>query len=84
MSGVRGRFQATENGDAPAVISIWVVGGLTTILATFAELVYAPPYWLHAVLWVPFTLFTSLLCLHYAKAWMLYATFRHEPRDELS
>lgn len=66
-----------DNGDGPAYLTICVVGGLITVLATMTEILLTPPYWLHAVLWLPMVLVGSVLFLHYAKGWLLAASYRH-------
>jgi uncharacterized protein (DUF983 family) len=42
--------------DAPAYFVILVVGHVVVPLALVVEVIYAPPYWLHAVLWLPLTI----------------------------
>lgn len=66
-----------DNGDGPAYLAIFVVGGLVTLLATVTEVMFRPPYWLHAVLWLPMVLLGSIFFLHYGKAWLLAASYRH-------
>src|SRR6516165_3995347 len=41
--------------DAPAYFVILIVGHVVVPLALIVEVAYAPPYWLHAVLWLPLT-----------------------------
>jgi len=42
--------------DAPAYFVILIVGHLVVPLALVVEVAYSPPYWLHAVLWLPLTI----------------------------
>jgi uncharacterized protein (DUF983 family) len=42
--------------DAPAYFVILIVGHIVVPLALIVEVAYAPPYWLHAALWLPLTL----------------------------
>jgi len=42
--------------DAPAYFVILIVGHLVVPLALVVEVAYAPPYWLHAMLWLPLTI----------------------------
>jgi len=42
--------------DAPAYFVILIVGHVVVPLALAVEVMYAPPYWLHAVLWLPLTI----------------------------
>jgi uncharacterized protein (DUF983 family) len=41
--------------DAPAYFVILIVGHVVVPLALLVEVAYAPPYWLHAALWLPLT-----------------------------
>jgi uncharacterized protein (DUF983 family) len=42
--------------DAPAYFDILIVGHVVVPLALVVEVAYTPPYWLHAVLWLPSTI----------------------------
>jgi uncharacterized protein (DUF983 family) len=42
--------------DAPAYFVILIVGHVVVPLALAVEIAFAPPYWLHAVLWLPLTI----------------------------
>lgn len=46
--------------DAPAYFTIAIVGKIVVGLFVWLELAYAPPYWLHAVIWTPVLLAMSL------------------------
>jgi uncharacterized protein (DUF983 family) len=46
--------------DAPAYFVIFAVGHIVVPLALSVEFTFAPPYWLHAVLWMPLTLGLAL------------------------
>ena len=46
--------------DAPAYFVILIVGHTVVPLALSVEVAFAPPYWLHAVLWGPLTLGLAL------------------------
>ena len=41
--------------DAPAYFVILIVGHVVVPLALMVEVVFSPPYWLHALLWLPLT-----------------------------
>ena len=42
--------------DAPAYFVILIVGHVVVPLALVVEIAFAPPYWLHAALWLPLTI----------------------------
>jgi uncharacterized protein (DUF983 family) len=66
-----------EKGDGPAFFAIVVVGFVTTALAAWVEMAYAPPYWLHALLWPPVILVLSLWMLRFFKALIIAVQYRH-------
>jgi len=41
--------------DAPAYFVILIVGHVMVPLVLATEIAFAPPYWLHAVIWLPLT-----------------------------
>ena len=49
--------------DAPAYFVILIVGHIVVPIVLAVETVYAPAYWVHAVLWLPLTLGLSLAIL---------------------
>ena len=46
--------------DFPAYLVIVLVGHLVVPLTLYVELAWAPPYWLHAAIWLPLVLILSL------------------------
>lgn len=46
--------------DFPAYLVIMLVGHIVVPLTLYVEVTYAPPYWLHALLWLPMVLIMSL------------------------
>ena len=70
-----------DQGDGPAffalsVVSLVVVGG-----AFVAELAVSPPFWLHALLWVPLAVILTPLSLRLFKAWLISEQFRHKAEE---
>ena len=49
-----------DAGDGPAVFVILVTGFIVVGAALFVEVLYAPPYWLHALLWGPLAILVPL------------------------
>lgn len=70
-----------EQGDGPAFFGILIIGTLTGIFASVVEIKYAPPFWLHAVLWVPFIFIGSLVCIRLFKAMLISAQYRLRRED---
>ena len=50
--------------DAPAYFNIVLVGHIVVPLVLAVEVAFAPPYWLHAVLWLPLTLILAFALMH--------------------
>ena len=50
-----------DAGDGPAVFIIMIAGAIVVGCALIVEVKYQPPFWLHAVLWLPLILATTLL-----------------------
>ena len=45
-----------DAGDGPAIFIIMLAGAIVVTCALIVEVKYQPPYWLHAVLWLPLIL----------------------------
>lgn len=68
-------------GDGPAAFLILIVGGLVTALALFLQVAASPPFWVHVLLWVPFTTVLVILCLRASKAALLILEYRNQARE---
>jgi uncharacterized protein (DUF983 family) len=73
-------FHHHRADDAPAYFVILIVGHIVVPLVLVVEEVFAPPYWVHAVLWIPLILGLALGLLQPVKgmivAWQ-WAHFMH-------
>jgi len=49
--------------DAPPYFTIMILGHIIIPLVLLVEKVWAPPEWLHLVIWLPLTVMLSLLIL---------------------
>ncbi|MEO5597386.1 MAG: DUF983 domain-containing protein [Novosphingobium sp.] len=63
-------------GDGPAAFLTLIIGALVVGLAVWLELGLHPPFWVHVILWVPFTAGAVILGLRACKAWLLGAEYR--------
>lgn len=50
--------------DFPAYLNIVLVGHIVVPLVLAVEMAFAPPYWIHAVLWLPLTLALAFALMH--------------------
>jgi uncharacterized protein (DUF983 family) len=62
-------------GDGPAAFLTLIIGALVTALAIGVELAATPPFWVHIVLWVPFTAAAVLWGLRAGKGALLAAEY---------
>ena len=70
-----------DSGDGPAVFIILILGFIVVGLALWVELRYEPPFWVHAVLWVPFIIVGALLMLRPFKATLIALQYKHRRED---
>jgi uncharacterized protein (DUF983 family) len=70
-----------DSGDGPAVLAIMILGFIIVGLALVVEVKYQPPFWLHALLWLPLTLGLGILLLRPLKAWLVAEAY-HRRRSE--
>jgi uncharacterized protein (DUF983 family) len=67
-----------DSGDGPAIFIIMLAGAIVVGCALVVEVKYQPPYWLHAVLWLPLILATTLLPLRAMKSLLIALQFHHK------
>jgi uncharacterized protein (DUF983 family) len=72
-----------DSGDGPAVLAIMILGFIIVGLALVVEVKYEPPFWLHALLWLPLTLGLGILLLRPLKAWLVAEAY-HRRRSEFT
>ncbi len=63
-------------GDGPAAFLTMVVGAIVVALALWLQLSVEPPWWVHALLWVPLTIAGVIGGLRLTKAWLLVSEYR--------
>ena len=74
-------FSAFDVGDGPAAFLILIVGGLITALAVIVEVGAEPPFWVHALMWLPLATLAVIGSLRVAKAALLALEYRHGAQD---
>jgi len=70
-----------DAGDGPAVFIILIAGFIVVFCALIVEVIYQPPFWLHAVLWVPLVLLTTLAPLRSMKSLLIALQFHHKAQE---
>ena len=74
-------YSPFDSGDGPAVFIILAAGFIVVFAALFTEVMYQPPFWLHALLWLPLILIVTLLPLRPTKALMVALQHRHKATE---
>ena len=60
---------------------ILIGGAIVVFAALITEVVYQPPYWLHAVLWLPLILIVTLAPLRPIKGLMIALQYHHRAQE---
>jgi uncharacterized protein (DUF983 family) len=71
-------YSFADSADGPAFFVMFVSGFIVVGCALAVEILYEPPYWVHALLWGPLILATTLLPLRPAKALLIALQFHHK------
>lgn len=71
-------YSFADAGDGPAVFVILIIGFVTVGLALWMEVSYAPPLWLHFLLWIPLTIVLSLAALRGLKGLLIVLQYRNK------
>jgi uncharacterized protein (DUF983 family) len=71
-------YSFVDSADGPAFFVMLVSGFIVAAAALAVELAYAPPYWLHALLWGPLILVTALAPLRPVKGLLIGLQYHHK------
>jgi uncharacterized protein (DUF983 family) len=74
-------FNFADAGDGPAVFVILFAGLVVVGLALVVEFLYAPPFWLHALLWGPLILLVTLGPLRPFKGVLIALQYHHDAAE---
>jgi uncharacterized protein (DUF983 family) len=74
-------FNFADAGDGPAVFVILIGGAIVVFAALITEVVYQPPYWLHALLWLPMILIVTVAPLRPIKGLMIALQYHHRAEE---
>jgi uncharacterized protein (DUF983 family) len=74
-------YSFADAGDGPAVFIILFAGFIVVAAALVTEIAYQPPFWLHAVLWLPLILIVTILPLRPMKGLMVALQFHHKAAE---
>jgi uncharacterized protein (DUF983 family) len=74
-------FSFADSADGPAFFVMSISGFIVVFSALAVEVLYQPPFWLHAVLWLPLILITTLLPLRPAKGVLIALQYHHKAAE---
>jgi uncharacterized protein (DUF983 family) len=70
-------YASFDPGDGPAVFVILIVGFLVAGGALIVEVKFQPPYWVHAVIWLPTIFLLTFGFLRLVKSTLLVLQYKH-------
>ncbi|HEY6255475.1 MAG TPA: DUF983 domain-containing protein [Xanthobacteraceae bacterium] len=74
-------YSFADAGDGPAIFVILFAGFIVAGAALVVEVLYEPPYWVHALLWGPLILITTLGPLRAMKGLLIALQFHHKAAE---
>src|SRR5262245_5363861 len=74
-------YSFADAADGPAVFVIFISGFIVVFAALAVEFTYQPPYWVHAMLWVPLIALTPLGPLRPIKGIMVALQYHHKAAE---
>lgn len=74
-------FSSYNVGDGPAALLTMGIGALIIVLALIVDTAFRPPFWVHVIIWIPFTAALTVITLRMAKAALLAAEHRNRARE---
>ncbi len=74
-------YSFADAGDGPAVFVIMISGFIVVGGALVVEIVYEPPLWVHAALWIPLVFVTAVLPLRPIKGVLIALQYHHKAAE---
>jgi uncharacterized protein (DUF983 family) len=74
-------YAFADSGDGPAVFIMFIAGFLVLGAAFWVELRYEPPFWVHALVWIPAVLIVCLGLLRPLKGLMIALQFANKAEE---
>jgi uncharacterized protein (DUF983 family) len=70
-------LRGNDAGDGPAVFVILGLGAIVMMLVFWVEFRFEPPWWVHALIWLPLTFGLSVGLLRVLKALLINQQYIH-------
>jgi uncharacterized protein (DUF983 family) len=74
-------YSFIDAGDGPAVFVMFFAGFVVVGAALAVEVAYQPPFWVHAVLWGPLILLTTIGPLRPMKGLLIALQYHHKAAE---
>jgi uncharacterized protein (DUF983 family) len=74
-------YSFADAGDGPAIFVILIGGFIVVFAALITEVLYQPPFWVHAALWLPLVLVVTLLPLRLIKGLLIDLQYHHKAQE---
>jgi len=74
-------FSFADSADAPAFFVMFISRFIVAGSALVEEVLYTPPYWVHALLWGPLILLTTLAPLRPMKGLLIALQYHHKAAE---
>ncbi|MEO9463412.1 MAG: DUF983 domain-containing protein [Marinomonas sp.] len=74
-------FSRFNVGDGPAAFVTLIVGALMVGLALWLDVAVSPPFWVHALIWVPLTAVAVVYGLRLGKAALLISEYSNNAAE---
>jgi uncharacterized protein (DUF983 family) len=74
-------FSFVDSADGPAFFVMFFAGFVVAGSALAVEILYEPPYWVHALLWPPLILVTCLAPLRPVKGLLIALQYHHKAEE---
>lgn len=74
-------YSFADSADGPAVFVILISGFIVVFAALVVEFAYQPPYWVHALLWLPLIALTTLVPLRPIKGVLIALQYHHKAAE---
>jgi uncharacterized protein (DUF983 family) len=74
-------YDFADSGDGPAVFIMLIAGFIVVFAALVTEILYRPPFWVHAALWLPLILIVTLGPLRPMKGLLIALQYHHKAAE---
>jgi uncharacterized protein (DUF983 family) len=71
-------YSFIDSGDGPVPFVILLIGFLVVGLALWTDVSFAPPLWLHFIIWIPLAIILSLFALRWVKGILIALQYRNK------